>query len=72
LDFGEQGGGGFVGGVLGDEFAFEGFVEEGGGEFVDLGAGGLITGFEAIMILASSYQLILGSCCYHDATMQGK
>jgi hypothetical protein len=34
---------------LGDEFAFEGFVEEGGGEFIDLGASGLITGFEAIV-----------------------
>jgi hypothetical protein len=53
LDFGEQGCGGFVGGVLGDEFAFEGFVEEGGGEFVDLGAGGLIAGFEAITLIAS-------------------
>jgi hypothetical protein len=53
LNFGKQGSGGFVGGVLGDEFAFEGFVEEGGGEFIDLGTGVLITGFEAITLIAS-------------------
>ena len=36
---GEEGGGGFVGGVLGGEFVAEGFGQEGGGEVFDLGAG---------------------------------
>jgi hypothetical protein len=31
----------------------KGFVEEGGGEFIDLGTGGLITGFKAISLIAS-------------------